>query len=126
MGWADCGDDSRGRPIGYAFSATCDHPGCKAKIDRGLAHACGGMHGNEALGGDPDADWTANFPPCDQYFCGEHLRSVNLEHEDGQERCAPYMCDKCASELERLYREDADFRSLWPTDAAPLPLRTEA
>jgi hypothetical protein len=61
MGWANCGEDSRGRPIGYAWEATCDRPGCNAKIDRGLAYACGGMHGNEALGGDPDADWTATY-----------------------------------------------------------------
>lgn len=47
-----CPDDV---PIGYAWEATCDHPGCEKQIDRGLAYACGGMHGNEALGGDPNA-----------------------------------------------------------------------
>lgn len=59
MGWADCGTDSKGRPIGYGHRATCDHPGCKAKIDRGLAYACGGMHGED--------------PGCEGYFCGDHL-----------------------------------------------------
>lgn len=60
MGWADCGTDDRGRPIGYAHRATCDHPGCEAEIDRGLAYACGGHH----LAGD----WF-----CDGYFCPKHL-----------------------------------------------------
>lgn len=60
MGWADCGTDDRGRPIGYAHGAICDRPGCGEKIDRGLAHACGGHH----LGGE----WF-----CDGYFCPKHL-----------------------------------------------------
>ena len=60
MGWADCGFDSKGRPIGYAHQATCDHEGCEEKIDRGLAYACGGEH----MGGDSY---------CEDYFCSEHL-----------------------------------------------------
>ena len=60
MGWADCGVDSKGRPIGYAFQATCDHEGCEEKIDRGLAYACGDNH----LGGDGY---------CEGYFCYRHL-----------------------------------------------------
>ncbi len=60
MGWSDCGVDSRGRPIGYAHQATCDHDGCEKEIDRGLAYACGDNH----LGGD-------GF--CEDYFCYEHL-----------------------------------------------------
>lgn len=58
MGWANCGEDKNGRPIGYAHEATCDHPGCEEEIDRGLAYACGGMHG------DNDG--------CEGYFCEEH------------------------------------------------------
>jgi hypothetical protein len=65
MGWSDCGEDSKGRPIGYAFEATCDHPGCTKEIDRGLAYACGGMHGE----GD-------NY--CEGYFCAEHLVFVDV------------------------------------------------
>lgn len=60
MGWADCGTDSNGRPIGYAHQGICDHPGCEVKIDRGLDYACGGTHGT-ADGG------------CELYFCHEHL-----------------------------------------------------
>lgn len=44
MGWADCGVDSNGRSIGYAFDAICDHPECSEQIDLGLSYACGGMH----------------------------------------------------------------------------------
>lgn len=60
MGWANCGTDSRGRPRGYAHAATCDEPGCSKAIDRGLAYACGGMHGADELS-------------CEDYFCGAHL-----------------------------------------------------
>jgi hypothetical protein len=60
MGWANCGNDTKGRPIGYAHAATCDHPGCTKKIDRGLAYACGGMHGDDEVS-------------CERYFCSEHL-----------------------------------------------------
>lgn len=68
MGWADCGNDRAGRPIGYAFEATCDHPECDAKIDRGLSYACGDMHGE-------DVYW------CDKYFCGQHLNYVTIDGE---------------------------------------------
>jgi hypothetical protein len=72
MGWGNCGSDSKGRPIGYVHAATCDHPGCTKKIDRGLAYACGGMHGPGAyLGGDDDVDW--QDVSCEGYFCEEHM-----------------------------------------------------
>lgn len=64
MGWMYCGEDSKGRKIGYGIVATCDFPGCNEQIDRGLAYACGGMHGDEGQNGEPC---------CDGYFCGEHL-----------------------------------------------------
>lgn len=60
MGWANCGTDTKGRPIGYAHVATCDRPGCNAEIDRGLAYACG----NEHLA----TSWS-----CEGYFCEMHL-----------------------------------------------------
>ncbi len=78
MGWADCGNDPDGRPIGYAFPATCDQPGCKAKIDRGLSYVCGDMHGGGELG-------------CGKYFCEDHRRSVGLE-ADGTR---VYLCAEC-------------------------------
>lgn len=64
MGWADCGEDDLGRPIGYSYEATCDHPDCGAEIDRGLGYACGGRHGEEGIAGQPG---------CPRYYCGDHL-----------------------------------------------------
>ena len=60
MGWAHCGTDDRGRPIGYAVDAVCDAKGCTESIDRGLGYCCGGMHGGGKYG-------------CGGYFCGNHL-----------------------------------------------------
>lgn len=87
MGWASCGTDSQGRPIGYAHEATCDHPGCNAKIDRGLAYACGGMHGDGGHRGDFG---------CEKYFCGQHLKSG--EHDQ--------LCFECLAEEEQWEAEN--------------------
>lgn len=93
MGWANCGQDSKGRNIGYAHSATCDHPGCKKRIDRGLSYACGGMHG------------TGEGFQCEGYFCGAHLECVT--HEAlliGQQ------CFKCNAEmLSHMKAHPEDF-----------------
>ena len=100
MGWADCGDDSKGRPIGYGFTATCDYPGCDNEIDRGLSYACGGMHGDgNYSGGDESVEW--------QDISCEYL-------------CPPQLCVSCNEQLEKDYREDPDWRDQWPTDALPL------
>lgn len=85
MGWGDCGEDSKGRPIGYLHPATCDHPGCDAKIDRGLSYACGGMHGETVYG-------------CEDYFCEKHLTQTKTK--DG---CCISVCHGC---LQLLIRED--------------------
>ncbi len=79
MGWGDCGTDSNGRNIGYVFEALCDHNGCNEKIDRGLAYACGNMHGETEFG-------------CEKYFCDEHL--IHGLEEDGQ------LCEECYGLLE--------------------------
>jgi len=80
MGWSDCGDDSKGRPIGYGFEAICDHPGCTEVIDRGLAYACGSDHGG--------GEWF-----CEDYFCSAHLRhSLPIDDRDCQ------VCDACYAE----------------------------
>ena len=83
MGWANCGDDSQGRPIGYAHPATCDHPGCTAAIHRGLAYACGGVHGDEEHS-------------CEKYFCEAH-RTV-VEFRDGE---VTSLCFACADAMEQ-------------------------
>ena len=88
MGWGNCGLDSQGRPIGYLFEATCDHPGCNEQINRGLSYACGEMHGNADSG-------------CDKYFCRRHLQNW-IEECDGR---AVHVCDECAKAI----LEDPDF-----------------
>ena len=80
MGWGNCGLDSKGRPIGYTHEATCDHPGCDAKIDRGLSYVCGMMHGED--------EWS-----CEGYFCPEHRFT------------APVECDHVAIEAGSLCAE---------------------
>ena len=90
MAWGNCGTDSKGRPIGYAQGATCDEPGCKAKIDRGLSYACGGMHGDD----DPAGS-------CERYFCDEHLVYTSLPS-------AARFCRSCADQVADLEDEDED------------------
>lgn len=82
MGWANCGEDSKGRPIGYAHEAQCDAPGCEAQIHRGLSYACGGMHGT--------SEWS-----CEGYFCEAH-RSNCLPIDDQTE----IVCDACYAEAK--------------------------
>jgi len=74
MGWANCGVDSNGRPIGYAYEGTCDHPGCEKDITRGIDHACGTMHGDNEDG-------------CEMYFCHEH-KTWSALHET-------HVCFEC-------------------------------
>jgi hypothetical protein len=59
MSWAR-GIGADGREIGYAIEATCDFPGCTAKIDRGLSYLCGGPTWQSGEG-------------CGRYFCPTHL-----------------------------------------------------
>lgn len=93
MGWADCGTDSKGRPIGYAHEATCDESGCEKKIDRGLSFACGGMHGDG--------------PGCEGYFCAEHLYYPNITDEFREDQgVLGAVCGRCSDELEQAERED--------------------
>ena len=98
MGWADCGVDSRGRPIGYAFRARCDEPGCHARIERGLASACGGMHG-------------AGAHYCEGYFCGEHLVFVDASKADRRrgDPLTGFLCRRCAQAYE-MSRRTRDAR----------------
>lgn len=46
--------------VGYGVPTTCEHPACRAQIDRGMAHLCGENHGDNEHG-------------CGGYFCGNHL-----------------------------------------------------
>ncbi len=71
MGWSIGFDDNWNRDVGYGVPAWCDHPGCNAEIDRGLAYVC---CGEQPYGGENG---------CGLYFCGAHRGF------DGKcERCA--------------------------------------
>lgn len=73
MGWSLGYDEHWKRWVGYGVPATCDHPGCGKKIDRGLSYVCGG----DVMGGERG---------CGLYFCYEHLvMSARL----------PQLCERC-------------------------------
>ena len=76
MEWAAIGTDSAGRDIGYSVEAECDHPGCDKRIDRGLAYACGGMHGGDEY-----------F--CERYFCYAHLWYTDTPRGHAVQLCWP-------------------------------------
>ena len=76
MGWSIGYDINWKRDIGYGVPATCDHPGCGAEIDRGLAYVCGG----EPYGGEFG---------CGLFFCGNHLWHAGKKREHKQ------ICHKC-------------------------------
>lgn len=79
MSWAIGYDDNWKRDIGYGVPAFCDHPGCNAEIDRGLAHVCGG----EPYGGRRG---------CGLYFCATHLFITQR---------LPQLCDRCCAPKAR-------------------------
>ena len=84
MGWS-YGHNAEGREVGYSVDAVCDEEGCDAKIDRGVANCCGGMHD----GGDHG---------CGGYFCSDHLWL-----SAPQRTCLP-----CAGEYEVAHRDEGD------------------
>lgn len=88
MGWGNCGEDSKGRPIGYCHAATCDHEGCTKQIDRGLGYACGGMHGTSV--------------GCEGYFCGDHM----VYRNDPGEGRGVQVCFECAEALDEEQKRD--------------------
>lgn len=79
MGYSLGFDSNWNRDIGYGVTAWCDHPQCWARIDRGLAHVCGG----ESYGGDKG---------CGLYFCGHHLYGYQ-----------PQRCPRCARYAKKPY-----------------------
>ena len=77
MGWAVGFDDNWNRDIGYGVPCKCDHPDCKASIDRGLAHRCGNLHSDDG---------------CGLHFCGKHLYFA--DNKDGQ------VCERCSRDKD--------------------------
>jgi hypothetical protein len=78
MGWSIGWDQNWQRDIGYRVPAYCDHSGCAAEINRGLAYVCGG----EPFGGDGG---------CGLFFCDEHRAIIGLceRCEAGEEPFQP-------------------------------------
>jgi hypothetical protein len=81
MGWSIGFDRNWMRDIGYGVPATCDHPDCSAKIDRGLAYVCAHQ---QPYGGEDG---------CGLYYCHAHLLGGMCERcsaiADGDESFAP-------------------------------------
>lgn len=91
MGWSVGFDSTWNRDIGYGVPATCDHPGCKAEIDRGLGYVCGG----EPYGGDRG---------CGLYFCDLHL---------GHNRHGVQLCAKCLRRRPRTFFKPTPDTKEW-------------
>jgi len=79
MGWAV--GEVGGRHIGYGVPAICDHPGCGAEIDRGLAYACGG-------------GVVEDLPNCGLFFCSEHM----FYKENGDDQ--GWVCERCLNDRD--------------------------
>jgi len=98
MGWGDCGKDSNGRPIGYVFDATCDHPDCMEQIDRGLTYVCGDMHGDDEYS-------------CEKYFCDTHKNNY-VTRNDGSDITVCNECwDRMIEDGELYYDEEEETLS---------------
>lgn len=86
MSWSIGFDSAWKRDIGYGVPATCDHPGCDEKIDRGLSHVCGG----DPYGG---------YRGCGLHFCSDHLYlSARL----------PQLCDRCSPRKRKPFTAKPD------------------
>ena len=68
MGWEVGYDTNWQRDIGYGVPAYCDHPGCGAEINRGLAYVCCSQ---QPYGGEYG---------CGLYFCEKH-RGITCRHD---------------------------------------------
>lgn len=106
MGWSIGFDEKWNRDIGYGVPAYCDHPGCMAKIDRGLSHVCG----QEPFGGERG---------CGLFFCEKHLHW----HER-----LPQLCSQCAPRIKKPFVPTPDH-PVWVshklTDKSWAPWRKE-
>jgi len=74
MGWEIGYDSTWERWIGYGVPSVCDHQDCNEKIDRGLAHVCGG----EPYGGEYG---------CGLYFCAKHLYISDVGNDEVKQLC---------------------------------------
>lgn len=79
VGW----DHDLQRDIGYGVPAVCEHPECEERIDRGMAHACGGGFPRDNEG-------------CGLFFCGKHL--------------FPNHCLRCTNEADTPFPPKPDLQ----------------
>ena len=78
MGWSIGFDSNWNRDIGYGVPATCDHPKCSKRIDRGLSYVCG----SEPYGGEFG---------CGLFFCEEHF----IYRTPHSSNYAVQLCPRC-------------------------------
>ena len=90
MGWSIGYDRDWDRYIGYSVPAVCDHPRCNEKIDRGLAHVCGGEPYGDEQG-------------CGLYFCANHLYF-------GRSKEANQLCQKCFRYDKKHYKPKPEVK----------------
>ena len=86
MGWSH--GIVEGKHVGYGVRAKCEHPGCNAKIGRGLAYKCG----NDIGSGD-------GF--CNGFFCYDHLHHLG--------RGGVQVCQSCANDVARMQHRKLPF-----------------
>jgi hypothetical protein len=90
MGWSIGYDHNWRRDIGYDVPALCDHPKCRAEIDRGLSFVCGGEPYGEPHG-------------CGLFFCDAHRISVEKRNGD-----VVRVCPRCAAHKPAYKHPKAD------------------
>lgn len=95
MGWSIGYDGLWQRDIGYGVPARCDHPGCTAEIDRGLAFVCGG----QPYGGEHG---------CGLYFCGKHLTYAEFQEMPDAEVEVVQACERCADGAHEPFTPSPD------------------
>lgn len=107
MSWSIGYDSKWKRDIGYGVPAFCDHPGCGALIDRGLAHVCAQ---EQPYGGENG---------CGLYFCANHLGFHLFEKDDEK---SGFMCERCNefhTRIEKKRNKDFSFEPFAPTPERP-------
>ena len=86
MGWSH--GIVEGKRVGYGVRAKCEHPGCNARIDRGLAFKCGN-----------DIGRGVGF--CNRFFCSKHLYYLG--------RGFVQVCQSCANGVARMQHRRLPF-----------------
>ena len=89
MGWSH--GIVEGKRVGYGVRAKCEHPGCNARIDRGLAFKCGN-------------DIGSGVGFCNRFFCSKHLYYLG--------RGFVQVCQSCANDVARMQHRKLPFPNM--------------